>query len=298
MNTILAKKLHMTSRFDAKGNRVSVTLVSAQPNTITQVRTQEKDGYWAVQLGMGTKKHTNKPLMGHFKKANLESAPRFIKETRITDKDVSQIELGSQIKVTEVIKPGDLLLVSGVSKGKGFQGGMKRWGFHGGPASHGQSDRSRAPGSIGSGTTPGRVYKGKKMAGKMGNDNVTVKNLEVFDVNEKENTVEVMGSIPGHSNGFLVLQVIGENKKHIGPAKAEIEDASAGASTELSRTSLAQGPKVEEQLEASVEEGAVEVFEAETGEETAEPSRTKAQNQAEEEQATVSGEEAEDKKAK
>lgn len=248
----------MTSRFDAQGNRVPVTLILAHANTVLASRTQEKDGYFAVQLGLGERKHTNKPMLGHIKKANLEKSPRFIKETRQDQDTVSQMELGSQIKVTEVVKPGDLIQITGTSKGKGFQGGMKRWGFHGGPATHGQSDRSRAPGSIGSGTTPGRVYKGKHMAGKMGNDQVTVKNLEVFAINEKDNVIEVIGAVPGSRDGFLILKVIGENKKHIGPVKVEVDE-----------------PVVEEKLEASVEEGAEEVFEAETNDEVEEKEETK-----------------------
>lgn len=279
MNTILAKKMHMTTRFDAQGNRVPVTLILAHANTVLATRTQEKDGYFAVQLGMGERKHTNKPMMGHIKKANLEKAPRFIKETRQDEDTVSQLELGSQVKVTDVVKPGDVIQITGTSKGKGFQGGMKRWGFHGGPASHGQSDRSRAPGSIGSGTTPGRVYKGKHMAGKMGNDQVTVKNLEVFAINEKDNVIEVVGAVPGSRDGFLILKVIGENKRHIGPAKVEQEEH-----------------EVEEKLEANVEEGAEKVFNAETKEADEETASEATSDNKEKAEESAKEEEAEDAK--
>ncbi len=261
LQTILGKKLYMTSRFDSNGTRVPVTVIAAEPNTILAVRTQEKDGYSSAQIGTGQSKHTNKPMLGHIKKANLEKAPRFIKETRVTEELLTDVQAGQSIAIADVVKSGDLVDIQGVSKGKGFQGGIKRWGFHGGPASHGQSDRHRAPGSIGSGTTPGRVYKGKKMAGQMGAAQVTVKKLTVFDIDDKEGKLEVMGSVPGPNNGFLVITVVGENKKYVGPVREEVEE-----------------PVVEEKLKANVEAGAKEVLEAETAEE-AESENRKAESE-------------------
>jgi large subunit ribosomal protein L3 len=167
-----------------------------------------------VQLGYGIKKHPSKPLLGHIKGANLETAPLFMREIRVIDANTEELpKPGEFVKVMDVLKPGDLIAVTGMSKGKGFAGGVKRYHFRGGPATHGQSDRHRAPGSIGSGTTPGRVYKGKRMAGKMGNEQVTVKNLAVVEVSDT--SLLIKGVVPGVRKGLIMIKKIGEDKKFV-----------------------------------------------------------------------------------
>lgn len=279
--TLLGKKLAMTSQFDARGVRVGVTKVLVEPNTVLALRTLDKDGYMAAQIGTGFKKHISKPMQGQLKKANLEKAPRFIKETRLTEEFFNGLSLGDTIAINDVVKAGDLVAVQGISKGKGFQGGMKRWGFHGGPATHGQSDRSRAPGSIGSGTTPGRVYKGKHMAGHMGTDTVTVKNLTVFDVDPKAQTISLLGSIPGPRNGYVVVTVTGEDKRHIGPAKVAepeveeaIEETPAEETIEAAEAETANEEPTEESAEENKQESE-EVNTEESTEDTSEESETK-----------------------
>ena len=201
----------MEQAFTIAGHRVPVTVVKTAPNVVTQIKTLEKDGYLALQLGFGTKKakQTSKPLQSHFKKSikNQDTFPRFVKETR-TDE---VLELGTLVKPSEILKEGDLVKVTGISKGKGFAGGMKRWGFAGGPKTHGQSDRHRAPGSIGQGTDPGRVHKGKKMAGRMGGDQTTVANITVLKVDDNDGVVWLSGPIPGNRKGLVVLEKVGED---------------------------------------------------------------------------------------
>lgn len=213
---LLGIKSRMTQTFTRNGQRVPVTLVKMSPNVVTQIKTVEKDGYWALQLGAGSKKTKNikKPVLKHLKwdLKNKKEAPRFLKEVRLVQQ--TQYVVGNQIKAEEVFQAGDLVQVSGVSKGKGFAGVVKRWGFRGGPKTHGQSDRHRAPGSIGQGTTPGRVYKGKKMAGRMGQDRVTVKNLTVLAV--LDNELLLSGPVPGSVGGPLEIRKIGEDKKFAG----------------------------------------------------------------------------------
>ena len=189
-----------------QGTRVPVTVVKAGPCLVTQVKHQEKDGYWAVQLGFGEKrtKHITKPMKGHLKgAAQGKTAPRFLREVRF--KDEPEFKVGDVVKVSSVLKPGDVIAVTGTSKGKGFAGVVKRWGFAGGPRTHGQSDRLRAPGSIGQGTDPGRVRKGKKMAGRMGNERVTIKNLQVVSVDEEAGEVMVSGPVPGKKGDLLMV---------------------------------------------------------------------------------------------
>lgn len=226
MDTILGTKSHMGQAFTQKGIRVPVTVVKTGPNVVTQVKTKEKDRYEAVQLGFGTRKikNTTKPLLGHLKGAieapafaeasagrQNEIAPRFLRETRISEN--VEYKPGDVVTPSEVLKPGDLVQVTGISKGKGFAGVVKRWGFAGGPKTHGQSDRLRAPGSIGRGTTPGRVVKGKKMAGRMGQESVTVKNLTILKVDEEKGELWLSGPIPGARGSLLVVKKIGEDEK-------------------------------------------------------------------------------------
>ncbi|MBI2007178.1 MAG: 50S ribosomal protein L3 [Candidatus Blackburnbacteria bacterium] len=217
IDTILGTKSHMGQAFTQSGVRVPVTVVRTGPNIVTQVKAKEKDGYAAVQVGFGTRKfkHLTKPLLGHLKKIlNQESktAPRFLKEIR-TDSGATKYSVGDVIGPADVLKPGDLVRVTGVSKGKGFAGVVKRWRFAGGPKTHGQSDRLRAPGSIGRGTTPGRVLKGKKMAGRMGQEKVTVGNLTVLKVDEGKEELWLSGLVPGSRGTKLIIRKLGENKK-------------------------------------------------------------------------------------
>src|SRR3989304_6688523 len=202
IDTILGQKGKMSQSF-IEARRVPVTAVVAGPCVVTQIKTMDKDGYWAVQLGFGEKKikNTTKALQGHLKGAIKDNkAPRFLKEVRLTED--SGLKVGDQVLLSDVFKKGDFVAVVGTSKGKGFQGVVKRWGFHGGPRTHGQSDRERAPGSLGQTTTPGRVFKGKKMAGRMGGDRVTVKNLQVVSVDPEKGEIEISGAIPGTTGGL------------------------------------------------------------------------------------------------
>lgn len=206
LNAILGQKLEMVQKFNEQGQRMPVTQVKAGPCHVVQVKTNERDHYQAIQLGWGEKefKKINQPLKGHFKKANLKKAPLFLREIRL-EKD-EKVKAGDEIKASSIFKPGDKVKVTGTAKGKGFTGVMKRWGFHGGPRTHGQSDRPRSPGSIGQGTTPGRVHKGKKMPGRSGGQQVTVKNLMVTDIDEKNDILEIKGLLPGSTKGYLLIQ--------------------------------------------------------------------------------------------
>lgn len=204
-----------------EGTRIPVTWIEVGPCTVTQIKTKEHDGYWAVQLGFGTRnlKNTSKPLQGHLRKAlEAQSAkdkaqnktPRFLREVRL-DKE-PEFKVGDVVTITDIFKKGDVVAVSGISKGKGFAGVVKRWHFAGGPRTHGQSDRERAPGAIGQGTTPGRIWKGKHMAGRMGSDRVTIKNIFVVDVDKGKNMLAVSGPIPGIPGGLVIIKKIAEGK--------------------------------------------------------------------------------------
>jgi large subunit ribosomal protein L3 len=182
-----------------------------------------------VQLGFGINNKADKPTTGHAKKAGLEKTPRFFRESKADKMD--GIEAGSTVNVEEVLSAGDIIDFTGISKGKGYAGVVKRHHFKGGPKTHGQSDRHRAPGSIGQSTTPGRVYKGKRMAGRMGAEQVTVKNLEVIEF--ADGVLIVKGLIPGHISSVVTITRRGENKKHIGLYKEPvIEEEIAGAKIE------------------------------------------------------------------
>jgi large subunit ribosomal protein L3 len=171
---------------------------------VVQIKTQERDGYDAIQVGFGTRKHVNKPLGGHMKP---HGDFRWLREIRVDD--TNGYELGQKLG-PELFEEGDIVDVVGKSKGKGFAGGIKRHHFHGGPKTHGQSDRHRAPGSIGSGTTPGRVRKGLRMAGHMGDARVTVKNLRVFESNQARGVLLIEGSVPGAKNGLVRIAKTGK----------------------------------------------------------------------------------------
>ncbi len=201
---IIGKKIGMTTVFDGLGNQIPCTVVEVSPNVVTQVRTPEVDGYSAVQLGYGEKKEkrTTKALQGHFAAANT-TPKRYVVEFRDADLDVSP---GDEVALTDVLEEGDRINVSGTSKGKGFQGVVKRHGFAGvGDQTHGQHNRQRAPGSIGQSSTPSRVFKGMKMGGQTGNVRATIKNLRVLRILEDQNVVLIEGGIPGAKNGIVEL---------------------------------------------------------------------------------------------
>ncbi len=196
-----------------EGTRVPVSLIKVGPCIVTQVKKKEKDGYWAVQIGFGEKKIKNvtKPLQGHLKGAIKDKkAPRFLREVKLEEEP--KLKQGDVISVSDVFKKGDLVAVTGISKGKGFQGVVKRWGFAGGPRTHGQSDRLRAPGSIGQGTTPGRVWKGKKMPGRMGGAKITIQNLVVVKVGPDKNEIALSGPVPGNPKGLLMIKKLASGK--------------------------------------------------------------------------------------
>jgi large subunit ribosomal protein L3 len=200
---ILGRKIGMTTMFEESGNAVPCTVVEAGPCIITQIKTKEKDGYSAVQFGFGTKKEkaTNKAQRGTYKKLNV-SPSLLVKEIR--DYPVNDLKVGDVVKV-DIFKVGEKVKVTGVSKGKGFQGGVKRHNFSGGVRTHGQSDRERAPGSIGASSYPSRVFKGQRMAGRMGNDQVTLRNLKVVKILPDSNLILIKGAIPGANTGFVEI---------------------------------------------------------------------------------------------
>jgi large subunit ribosomal protein L3 len=201
---ILGKKLGMTSIFDDSGESIPCTVIEAGPCVVTQVKTSERDGYTAVQLGFDAKPERliNKPLKGHLAKAGAK-ALRLLREFR--NFNGASLKPGDEVRV-DIFTAGDVVDVVGRSKGRGFQGVVKRHHFRGvGMATHGQSDRVRAPGSIGASSYPSRVFKGMRMAGRMGNDNVTVKNLKVVKVIPESNILIIRGSVPGAINGYLEI---------------------------------------------------------------------------------------------
>ncbi len=199
MAGILGKKIGMTQLY-RENLEIAVTAIEAGPCCVTQVKTVEKDKYNAVQLGFGESKKLTKAEKGHLKE---NGDYRYLRELR-TD-DVKGYEVGQKIDVS-IFKPGDIVQVEGISKGKGFAGGVKRYHFRGGPKTHGQSDRHRAPGSVGSTTTPGRVFKGLRMAGHMGARKVTARNIEVVEVDQAKNIVLLKGAVPGGKGGLVLIE--------------------------------------------------------------------------------------------
>ncbi len=201
---ILGRKLGMTQIYDESARAIPVTAIEAGPCRVAEVRTPERDGYSAIQLAFGEIKEAKltKPELGHLKKSKLDAA-RHLVELRVAD--ASKFELGSEIKA-DVFEQGERADVIGTSKGKGFAGVMKRHGFHGKPASHGTERKHRSPGSIGAGTTPHHVFKGQKMAGRMGHDRVTVLNLEVVRFDAERNLILVKGAVPGPDGGLVIIR--------------------------------------------------------------------------------------------
>jgi len=204
---MIGRKVGMTQVFDEQGNVVPVTVIEAGPCYVTQLRNAERDGYTAVQLGFSQTKPSRltRGQLGHLQKKSLP-ALKVLREFRIRDEDVAgDLEEGAEIKV-DVFGKGDLVDIIGTSKGRGFAGTIKRHGFGRGPKTHGQSDRERAPGSIGMCAAPGRTLKGQRMGGRMGNDRVTMQNLEVVVVDADKNLLAVKGSVPGSKGGIVVIK--------------------------------------------------------------------------------------------
>ena len=204
MSGLIGRKIGMTSIFDEKGKNIPCTVIEAGPCVVTQVRTKEADGYEALQLGFDDKneKHSTKAAVGHFKKAGTVAKKKVVEFKYFEE----QYKLGTVLTV-DLFEEGEYVDVQGVSKGKGFQGVVKRHGFGGvGQATHGQHNRLRAPGSVGASSYPSRVFKGMRMAGRMGTDNVTVQNLMVLKVVADKNLLLVKGCVPGHTNSYVIIQ--------------------------------------------------------------------------------------------
>jgi large subunit ribosomal protein L3 len=200
INGIIGKKLGMTQVYGPSGKAEPVTVLEVGPCTVTQVKTAETDGYSAAQLGFGAAKKLPKAEKGHLKELGDF---RHLREFRLDD--AAGVEVGAKVDAS-LFADGELIDVTGISKGHGFAGCVKRHGFHGGPKTHGQSDRHRAPGSIGSTTTPGRVYKGTRMAGHMGHEQVTVRCLKVVKADVEKNLLLVRGAVPGSKNGLILIK--------------------------------------------------------------------------------------------
>lgn len=200
---ILGTKLGMTQLFDEEGKLIPVTVVQAGPCRVIQKKTVENDGYDAVQIGYGEKKekHTTKPMQGHFKKAGT-GYMKYLREFKLDN--AAEMNVGDEIKA-DIFESGNIVDVTGISKGKGYAGTIKRWGGHRGPMTHG-SGYHRGPGSLGACSTPSRVMKGKKLAGHMGVDRVTVQNLDVVKVDAEKNIIAIRGAIPGPKGGMVIIK--------------------------------------------------------------------------------------------
>jgi len=219
---LLGKKIGQSQKFLEDGTRIPVTKLNVAGNAVVQIKTEEKDKYMAVQLGFGIKKNPRPSILGHIKKAGLKIIPSFLQEVRVVKADLETLpKVGDVLSAQDVFKPGDIVDVIGISKGKGYAGVVKRHHFKGGPRTHGQSDRERAPGSIGQTTTPGRVYKGKRMAGRMGQDRVTVENLQIADVTN--DMLLIKGLVPGGRNSMVLIKKVGENKKFVPLYKEDVK---------------------------------------------------------------------------
>ncbi|MDF7821989.1 50S ribosomal protein L3 [Runella sp. MFBS21] len=205
MSGLIGKKIGMTSVYTADGQALACTVIEAGPCVVTQVKTDETDGYSAIQLGFAEKKekHTTQPLAGHFKKAGTTPKRKLVEFKEFTQ----DLSLGQTLTLSEVFVEGDFVDVVGTAKGRGFQGVVKRHGFGGvGGQTHGQHNRQRHPGSIGACSFPSRVFKGLRMAGRMGNNRVKVQNLKVLKVIPEQNLVVISGSVPGAKNSFVIIE--------------------------------------------------------------------------------------------
>ena len=206
MKGILGKKIGMTQIFNERGEVIPVTVIEAGPCFVAQIKSIERDGYSAIQLGFEEvkPKRLNKPELQHLRKSDLPPL-RYLREIRMNEEDTARFKEGQKVTV-DLFEAGEYVDVTGTSKGRGFAGVVKRHGFRGGPTTHGQSDRLRAPGSIGACKTPGRIMKGKRMPGHMGNERVTVQGLEVMMVDPERNLLVVRGAVPGAQNGLLLIR--------------------------------------------------------------------------------------------
>ena len=205
MNGIIGKKVGMTSVFGENGRNIACTVVEAGPCVVTQKKTEDSDGYYSLQLGFGDKKekNTSKAMLGHFQKAQSDPKRRIVE---FRDFDIEK-GLGDVVTVDEVFEEGDVVHAVGTSKGKGFQGVVKRYNFKGvNDATHGQHNRQRAPGSIGAASYPAKVFKGMRMAGRTGGERVKVTNLQVVKIFPEKNLILVKGAIPGHKGSFVILE--------------------------------------------------------------------------------------------
>ena len=194
---VYATKKEMTQTF-VEGKRIPLTVFTVDPHVVISSKNIEKDGYEATVLGIGNKKKANKPMSGFLKKVGIGLTPKLIREID---------EVTTEINLAEILVPGSTVNVTATSKGKGTSGVMKRWGMHGGPRTHGQSDRGRAPGSIGRGTTPGRVVKGKHMAGHMGDVNVTIENLKIHSFDAETGILQITGAVPGSRGAVTKITI-------------------------------------------------------------------------------------------
>ncbi len=204
VNKLLAQKLRMEQRFDQNGFVVPITILKAPSGVVFQIKNNEIDGYSAIQIGVGEKKTAGKSLLGKTKKVGIKDSPTSLYECPVSEEEAKEYKLGQEIKPNIVFQVGDTVNVQGTSKGRGFAGVIKRWGFHSQPKTHGQSDRERAPGSIGA-QTPGRVFKGKKMPGHFGNRRITVKNLPVYKIDSDNQEIWIKGSVPGSIKSWVLL---------------------------------------------------------------------------------------------
>lgn len=206
MNGIIGKKIGMTSIYNETGQNVSCTVVEARPNVVTQVKSEDSDGYNAIQLAVGDKKekNTSKAMLGHFK--NAKTTPKR-KLSEFRDFDAADKGLGDEVTLEEVFTEGDTVSVIGTSKGKGFQGVVKRWNFKGvGDATHGQHNRLRAPGSVGAASTPSKVIKGLRMGGRTGGKRIKTTNLKVVKILSDKNLILIKGAIPGPKGGYVIIE--------------------------------------------------------------------------------------------
>ncbi len=208
MAGIIGKKIGMTTTYDSKGKSVPCTVLHVGPCVVTQIKRIEKDQYNAVQLGYQEKKdkNTTQPLKKHFEKASTTPKKKLVEFKNFTDKHPGELQLGDTIQASDLFEEGEHVNITSTSKGKGFQGVVKRHGFHGvGERTHGQHNRERAPGAIGACATPSRVFKGMKMAGRMGGARTTVQNLRIIKIIPEENIVSLQGCVPGAKNTYLTL---------------------------------------------------------------------------------------------
>ncbi len=257
MKFIIGYKQQMTQKYRQDGTLVPVTVVKAEPAVVTQVKTNDKDGYTAVQLGFGSRKKHGKALAGHVKKILETGRKPFHGFREVRVEDASAFSVGDTVTV-KTFGEGDKIAVTGTSKGRGFQGVVKRHGFGGSPASHGHKDQLRMPGSIGAGE-PQHVFKGTRMGGRMGNDQITVKNLEVVAIDEAQNLLYIKGALPGARNSVVLIQ--GEGDVVLGGSIFEASQESTQAAEEAAEPVAQQSESAETQQEeqkAPAEENNVE----------------------------------------